>query len=434
MLTDVDVMASYMTDRAASVVPGAPVAVVRAARTESVQAVMRVATEHHVPVVPRGAGTGLSGGATSVEGCIVLSTEAMRYISVDAPSLTATVGPGVLNADLKRAAAEVGMWYPPDPASFEISSIGGNLATNAGGLGSARYGVTNDYVLGIRVVLADGTAVRLGGATVKNAAGYDLTSLFVGSEGTLGIITEATLRLRPTPPASEVVVGTFDSLTDAGRAVIAVMTNERPSALELMDRAALNAVEDTTPMGLDRTAAALLLANSNAGGDEANRIERYFTECGATYVAQSSDPDEGAMLMTPHRMAIPSVLRQGAVIIEDVGVPLPQIPELLERVQRIAAERETSIPVIGHAGDGNFRPLISYDAADPDAVARATAAFDDVVHVALELGGTITGEHGVGVHKAHLLRDQLGDDVMDLNRRIKTALDPHDILNPHKWV
>jgi glycolate oxidase subunit GlcD len=434
VLTDVDVMVSYLADRATSVVPGTPVAVVRAARTESVQAVMRIASEHLVAVVPRGAGSGLSGGSTAIEGCIVLSTEAMCGIRVDTAALTATVGPGLLNADLKAAAAEVGLWYPPDPSSFEICSIGGNLATNAGGLCCVRYGVTNDYVLGMQVVLADGTAVRLGGATVKNVAGYDLKSLFVGSEGTLGVITEATLRLRPAPPSSEVIVGTFDSLPEAGRAVAAVMTTERPAALELMDRAALNAVEDVAPMGLDRTAAALLLANSDACGDEADRIARYFTDSGATYVAQSSDPHEGAMLMTARRMAIPCVQRQGTVLIEDVGVPLPRIPELLARVQHIAAARETSIPVIGHAGDGNFHPLVTYDAADPDATARAESAFDEIMQAALELGGTITGEHGVGILKAHHLRAQLGDEAMDLNRRIKSALDPHGILNPGKWV
>lgn len=434
VVADVDVMVSYAADRATSVVPGIPLAVVRAVRTESVQAVMRIASEYRIPVVPRGAGTGLSGGSTALDGCIVLSTEAMRSVHVDASALTATVGPGLLNADLKRAAQDVGLWYPPDPSSFEICSIGGNLGTNAGGLCCVRYGVTTDYVLGMQVVLADGTAVRLGGRMVKNVAGYDLKSLFVGSEGTLGVITEATLRLRPAPPVSEVIVGTFASIADAGRAVAAVMAAQRPAALELMDSAAVNAVEDAAPMGLDRSAAALLLASSDAGGGEASRIAGCFVRSGATYVAQSSEPEEASMLMTARRMAIPSVERQGTVLIEDVGVPLPEVPELLARVQHIAAARETSIPVIGHAGDGNFHPLVTYDAADPDATARAHRAFDEIMQAALELGGTITGEHGVGMLKAHLLRDQLGDDLMELNRRIKTALDPHGLLNPGKWV
>lgn len=434
VITDPDVIVSFVADRATSVVPGTPLVVVRARRTESVQVVMRTASEHRIPVVPRGAGTGLSGGSAAIDGCIVLSTAAMDHIEVDAAAMTATVGPGALNAEVKRAASEVGLWYPPDPSSFEICSIGGNLATNAGGLCCVRYGVTNDYVLGVQVVLADGRSVRLGGSTVKNVAGYDLKSLFVGSEGTLGVITEATLRLRPAPPPSEVVVASFASVVDAGRAVAAVMATERPAALELMEREALNAVEDAAPMGLDRTAEALLLASSHAGGDEAQRIGRHFEACGATYVAASSDPDEGDMLMAARRMAIPCVERRGTVLIEDVGVPLPRVAELLSRVRHVAAARETSIPMIGHAGDGNFHPLVTYDATDPDATTRAYAAFDDVMHVALELGGTITGEHGVGTLKAHLLREQLGDDVMELNRRIKTVLDPHDILNPAKWV
>lgn len=431
---DPDVMASYASDRATPVAPGRPLAVVRARSTSSVQAVLRTASAHRFAVVTRGAGTGLSGGSTAIDGCVVLSTEALRDLHLDPSALTATVGPGLLNAELKRAAAEVGLWYPPDPSSFEICSIGGNLATNAGGLCCVRYGVTTDYVLGLQVVLADGTAVRLGGSTIKDVAGYDLKRLFVGSEGTLGVITEATLRLRPTPPVAEVVVGTFDSLGAAGEAVAAVMATERPATLELMDRAAVCAVEDVAPMGLDRCAAALLLAGSDAGGGEAERIESCFTAAGAGYVARSTGADEAAALMTARRMAIPCVERQGTVLIEDVGVPVPKVPELLRAVQRIAERRKTSIPVIGHAGDGNFHPLVTYDADDPDATRRAQGAFDDVMRAALDLGGTITGEHGVGVLKAAHLRAQLGDDVIELNRRIKSALDPQGILNPHKWI
>lgn len=434
LVTDPDVMDSYVSDRATPVAPGRPLAVVRARSTASVQAVMRVASSHGVAVVTRGAGTGLSGGSTAIDGCIVLSTAAMRDLDVDAAALTATVGPGLLNAEVKRAAAEVGLWYPPDPSSFEICSIGGNLATNAGGLCCVRYGVTTDYVLGLEVVLADGTAVRLGGSTIKDVAGYDLKRLFVGSEGTLGVITEATLRLRPAPPTAEVVAATFDSLSAAGEAVASVMATERPAALELMDRAAICAVQDVAPMGLDRSAEALLLASSDAGGGEAERIESCFTAAGARYVARSTDADEAAMLMTARRMAIPCVERQGTVLIEDVGVPVPKVPEMLRAVQRIAQLHEISIPVIGHAGDGNFHPLVTYDAADPDATMRAQRAFDDVMRAALDLGGTITGEHGVGILKAARLGAQLGDDVMELNRRIKSALDPAGILNPHKWI
>jgi glycolate oxidase len=434
VVVDPDVVAAYRRDRATPVVPGEPAALVRARHTADVQAVLRVASRLRVPVVPRGLGTGLSGGSSAIDGAIVLSTERMRSVRIEPDAMVAVVGPGLRNAELKDEARAHGLWYPPDPSSFEICSIGGNLATNAGGLCCVKYGVTTDYVLGIEVVLADGRAVRLGGRTIKDVAGYDLKRLFVGSEGTLGVITEATLRLRPLPPPASTVVATFDSLVAAGAAVGRIVTTVRPAALELMDRAAMAAVEQVRPMGLDLGAAALLLARTDGAPSEAEAVVAACEAAGADYVARTDDPDEGELLMGARRMAIPCVERLGTVLIEDVGVPVPRIPDLLAAVERIAAEHDTAIPVIGHAGDGNFHPLVTYDAADPDAAARAGAAFDAVMEAALSLGGTITGEHGVGVLKARHLVSQLGPDVMELTRRIKAALDPDGILNPGKWV
>lgn len=434
LVLDVDMISPYAADRARSIVPGAPIALVRAGSTETVQEVLRVASAHSVPVVPRGLGTGLSGGATAINGCIVVSTESMRNLQIDRAAMLATVGPGVRNVELKAAAATEGLWYPPDPSSFEICSIGGNLATNAGGLCCVKYGVTTDYVLGLQVVLADGRALRLGGRTIKDVAGYDLKRLFVGSEGTLGIITEATLRLRPPPPHAETIVATFDSLQQAGAAVSRIVSGMRPAVLELMDSAAIGAVEDVRPMGLDRSSAVLLLARADAGGDEPGRIAAAFEAAGAGYVARTGDPEEGELLMGARRMAIPSVERLGTVLIEDVGVPVPRIGELLADVQRIAARTDTMIPVIGHAGDGNLHPLVTYDRDDPVATARAAQAFDEVMDSALALGGTVTGEHGIGTLKAAHLHAQLGDDVMALTRSVKHALDPQGILNPGKWV
>lgn len=434
VVVDPDVMVAYQRDRATPVTPGEPAALVRARHTADVQAVLRVASRLRVPVVPRGLGTGLSGGSSAIDGCIVLSTERMRSVRIEPDAMVAVVGPGLRNAELKDAARAHGLWYPPDPSSFEICSIGGNLATNAGGLCCVKYGVTTDYVLGIEVVLADGRAVRLGGRTIKDVAGYDLKRLFVGSEGTLGVITEATLRLRPLPPPASTVVATFGSLVAAGAAVGRIVTAVRPAALELMDRAAMAAVERVCPMGLDPAAAALLLARTDGAPSEADAVVAACEAAGADYVARTDDADEGELLMGARRMAIPCVERLGTVLIEDVGVPVPRIPDLLAAVERIAAEHDTAIPVIGHAGDGNFHPLVTYDATDPDATARAGAAFDAVMEAALALGGTITGEHGVGVLKARHLVSQLGPDVVELTRRIKAALDPDGILNPGKWV
>jgi glycolate oxidase len=434
LVVDPDVVDAYRFDRAMTAVAGVPLALVRAGSTADVQATMRVASRFGVPVVVRGAGTGLSGGSSAVDGCITLSTERLRTLHVDAAAMVATVGPGLLNAEVKAAARDHGLWYPPDPSSFEICSIGGNLATNAGGLCCVKYGVTTDYVLGLEVVLADGRVLRLGGRTIKDVAGYDLKRLFVGSEGTLGVITEATLRLRPAPPPVATVVATFDDVVDAGRAVTSVMAGIRPAALELMDRAAVAAVERVKPMGLDPGIGALLLGQSDAGGDEAERIGAACDAAGATYVAVTDDTDEGELLMGARRMAIPCVERLGTVLIEDVGVPIPRIPDLVGAVEAIAARRATAIPVIGHAGDGNFHPLVTFDRDDADASARAGQAFDDVMDAALALGGTVTGEHGIGTLKTRHLLTQLGPDVMDVTRAVKAALDPLGILNPGKWV
>lgn len=433
LVRDPGVIEGYRFDRARTIQPGTPIALVRAADRDDVQALMRFATAHRIGVVTRGAGTGLSGGSTAVDGTITLSTERLRRLDVDAAALTATVGPGLINAEVKAAAREAGLWYPPDPSSFEICSIGGNLATNAGGLCCVKYGVTTDYVLAVDVVLADGRAVTLGGRTVKDVAGLDLKRLFIGSEGVLGVITEATLRLRPPPPPASTVVATFADVTDACRAVVAIMERVRPSALELMDSAAVAAVEAVRPMGLE-SVGAILIGQTDAGPAEAGLMESACECHGATFVASTDDTDEGEMMMGARRMAIPCVERLGAVLIEDVGVPIPRIPELIAGVARIAAERDTLVPVIGHAGDGNFHPLVTYDASDPGAAARAATAFDEIMSLALDLGGTVTGEHGIGTLKSRHLADQLGDDVMELTRRIKGALDPLGILNPGKWV
>lgn len=434
VVTDPDILASYRHDRAADPNAGMPLAVVRPHRTEEVQAVMRWASANKVPVVPRGAGTGLSGGATAIDGGLVLSTEKMRDISVDTVTRTAVVQPGLLNAEVKKAVAEHGLWYPPDPSSFEICSIGGNIATNAGGLCCVKYGVTTDYVLGLQVVLADGTAVRLGGPRLKDVAGLSLTKLFVGSEGTLGVVTEVTLRLLPPQNSPCTVVATFDSVEAAANAVVTITGKIRPSMLEFMDSVAINAVEDKLKMGLDRNAAAMMVAASDdrgaAGADDTEFMARVFSEAGATEVFSTSDPDEGEAFVAARRFAIPAVEAKGSLLLEDVGVPLPALADLVSGVEKIAAQREVMISVIAHAGDGNTHPLIVFDPADEAMTARAQLAFGEIMELAVGLGGTITGEHGVGRLKRPWLANQIGPDAMELNHRIKRALDPDNILNP----
>lgn len=434
VVTDPAVTEGYRQDRALDPAAGKPLAVVRPRRTEEVQTVMRWASAHRVPVVTRGAGSGLSGGATALDNGIVLSTEKMRDISVDPITRTAVCQPGLFNAEVKKAVAEHGLWYPPDPSSFEICSIGGNIATNAGGLCCVKYGVTTDYVLGMRVVLADGTAVRLGGPRLKDVAGLSLTKLFVGSEGTLGVITEVTLRLLPAQNASSVVVATFSTVEAAVDAVLGVSARLRPAMLEFMDAVAINAVEDTLRMDLDRGAAAMLVAGSDerglGGSQDAELMASVFVENGAVDVFSTDDPDEGEAFVAARRFCIPAVEAKGSLLLEDVGVPLPALGKLVTGIARIAAERDLMISVIAHAGDGNTHPLIVYDPADAAMTERAHLAFGEIMDLAIGLGGTITGEHGVGRLKRPWLDSYLGPEVMELNQRIKQALDPLGILNP----
>ena len=425
---------AYRHDRAEDPNAGTPLAVVRAGSTEDVQAAVRIAAAAGVGVVPRGAGSGLSGGSTAVDGAIVVSVERMRGITVDPTMQMAVVQPGAFNAEVKAAAAVHGLWYPPDPSSWEFCSIGGNIATNAGGLCCVKYGVTTDYVLGLTVVLADGRAVKLGGPRLKDVAGLSLTKLFVGSEGTLGIVTEAVLRLVPAQRPPTTLVAMFPTVAGAIRAVVDIKAAMRPSMLEFMDQVTVNAVEDVTRMELDRTAAAMLIVQSDEPAEVATaqieQIEQLCEANGASEVYATSDPDESEALIEARRIAIPCVEKRGALLLEDVGAPLPRLGDLLEGVRTIAENRGVEIAVVAHAGDGNTHPLIVFDPADADQKARAEVAFGEVMDLAIALGGTITGEHGVGRLKQPWLADYLGDDVLELNLRIKKALDPDNILNP----
>ena len=438
VLTDPDVVAGMSRDQAAWAPHGRPAAVVRATCTEDVVHVVRTCLRHGVPVVARGAGTGLSGGANALEGCVVVSLERMdRVLEINPLERLAVAQPGVVNDALRAAVAEHGLWYPPDPASSPWSTIGGNVATNAGGLCCVKYGVTRDYVLQLEVVTGRGEVVRLGRRTAKGVAGYDLMGLLVGSEGTLGIVTEVTVRLRPLPAPAVTVAGFFSSVVDAGAAVRAVAeAGLVPSALELVDRHCLRAVDEWKHMGLSTEAEVVLLGRFDEPGGLGEGLAEQMVACfraaGATWAERSTDEAEAEALFAARRLAYPALERLGPVLTEDVCVPKEQVPEMLARIERTAVRRGVVIANIAHAGDGNLHPLLVTPPGDEEARARAEAAFDDIIADALALGGTVTGEHGVGLLKRDGLTAELSPEVLAMHRAVKAALDPAHLLNPGK--
>lgn len=440
VLVDEDATARYRRDQAPWADHGTPICVVRPRTAEEVQTIVQICLRHHTPVVPRGAGTGLSGAANAVDGCVLLSTEQMTTIQeIDAAERLAVVEPGVVNDDLRAACAEQGLWYPPDPASAPWSTIGGNVATNAGGLCCVKYGVTGDYVLGLQVVTGSGDLVRIGRRTAKGVAGYDLTALLVGSEGTLGVITEVTVRLRPARDPEHTVAGYFPSLTAAGRAVAAVAAaGLTPSALELIDRQTLLAVDAWKNMGLSADADAVLLARTDApgaaGAAEAEALLACFRGEGAAWAAASSDEAESEALFSARKLAYPALERLGHVLVEDVCVPRGAVPDMLGSIERIAGQRRVRIATVAHAGDGNLHPVFVVPAGDDNARRRAEQAFEEILDAALALGGTVTGEHGIGLLKRAGLTRELPEPVLAMHTAVKQALDPHGILNPGKVI
>jgi glycolate oxidase len=438
LMTDPLDRESYRHDETAYLRPGLPLAVALPTTTAEVAELMRLAALHRLPVVPRGAGTGLSGGAAGIEGALTIAfTKMDRILEIDAQNLVAVVQPGIVNAAFKAAVAKQGLFYAPDPASYEQCSIGGNLGTNAGGLCCVKYGQTRDSVLGLEVVLADGTVIRTGGRNIKDVAGYALAQLFVGSQGTLGLITEATLRLRPTPPPRSTLVAFFPTLGAAGNAVSAMTAaGMQPVTLELMDRFTIGAVDDWHHLGLDREAAAMLLVETDLPGEAAvTDMDRATTACeaaGASSVVRATDPQEADWLRQGRRMAYRALERLGTARMEDVGVPRARIPDLIAAIERIGAAHEVRIGTFGHAGDGNLHPTLVFDRDDPRAEAVTEATRADLYRAAIDLGGTITAEHGVGTARRAALAEQVGPDVMRVMRSIKEALDPLGLLNPGK--
>jgi len=438
LIVDRDVTRSLGHDEAEWAPVGEPLALIRAPSSDHVAAAVRICARFGVPVTARGAGTGLSGGANAIEGGVIIALDRLNQIRlIDPLERLAVVQAGVINDELRAAAAEQGLWYPPDPASSPWSTIGGNIATNAGGVCCVKYGVTKDYVLALEVVTGTGELVRLGRVTAKGVAGYDLVGLMVGSEGTLGIVTEATVRLKPLPAPPRTIVGYFNSIVAAGEAARAVaQAGIIPSALELIDRHCLAAVDKWKNMGLSVEADVILLGRIDdpglAGDDLADQMLACFETAGATWAARSTDEEEAEALFAARRLAYPALERLGPVLTEDVCVPIAAVPEMLARIDRIASEHDILIASIAHIGDGNLHPLLIAEPGDTAAQNRAKIAFEEILSAALDLGGTVTGEHGVGLLKRSGLSRELSPAVLEMHRAVKAALDPHHILNPGK--
>ena len=436
-----DARRAARADKSGHAAAGIPVAVVHAGSVEDVQATLRVATATGTPVVTRGAGTGLAGAANAGDGEIALSVRGMdRILEVRPDDLIAVVEPGILNADLNAALAPHGLWWAPDPASRAISTVGGNIATGAGGLLCAKYGVVRDAVLGVDVVLADGRLLRLGHRTVKGVTGLDLTSLMIGSEGTLGVIVGATLKLRCTVPGEVcTIAATFPAVRDAATASAAVTASGvQPAIMELMDAASLAAVHAHLGLTAPTPGASQLTIQTDgiSAAADAEAIGRMLADAGGT-VAVTRDPMEGERLLAVRRAMHPAMERLGTTLIEDVSVPRSALPAMFDEIARVEREYGLPIPTVAHAGDGNLHPNFVFDAS-PDASGVVEVppvvwrAADALFRAALALGGTLTGEHGVGVLKSRWLADELGDDQWEIQRQITRVFDPDGILNPGK--
>jgi glycolate oxidase len=431
---------SYRNDETAYLKAGLPLAVALPTSTEEVAALVRLAAEHRIPIVPRGAGSGLSGGAAGIEGGLTIALTKMdKVLEIDRENLVVVTQPGILNADLKKRVAAEGLFYAPDPASYEICSIGGNLGTNAGGLCCVKYGQTRDSVLGLEVVLADGRVIRTGGKYIKNVAGYALTHLFVGSQGTLGIITEATLRLRVAPPPRTTMLAFFPTLDGAGDAVARIVAaGIDPVTLELLDKPSIAAVDDAFNLGLDRDAEAMLLVESDrpepAAFAELDAAVAACEAAGSTTTMRAADATEADWLRQARRLALRALERQGIVRMEDVGVPRSRVPDLLRAIDAIGKKHGIKVATFGHAGDGNLHPNFIFDHGDPRAEELTDLARADLYRAAIALGGTVTAEHGIGLARKDVLVEQIGQDNIDVMRSIKDALDPLGILNPGRVI
>jgi glycolate oxidase len=416
-----------------------PSAVVFPRTTSQVAECVKLAAASRTPIVTRGSGTGLSGGSVPTPGSLVVClTQMDAILDVDPRNLVLRAQPGAITQRIDEAASRYGLFYPPDPGSLRISTIGGNVAENSGGLRGLKYGVTRDYVMGLEVVLADGEVARLGSACVKDVAGYSLKDLFIGSEGTLGIITEVLLKLVPRPAARQTLLALYDRIEDAAETVSAIVAARIiPCTLEFLDRMTAGCVEEYAHVGLPTDCDAVLLMETDghpaAVGDEARQMEAIARAHGAREVRSAKDDAEALQLASARRNAFAALARRRpTTILEDVTVPRSELATMVAYIAGTAAAYNLQIGTFGHMGDGNLHPTFLTDERDADEMGRVHRALDAIVTRTLELGGTITGEHGVGLAKKPWLRQQMGDASFTLMRQVKRALDPNGLLNPGK--
>ena len=408
-------------------------------RTEQISAIMKLAGREKIPVVPRGAGTSLAGLAVPQEGGIILDLGHMdRIIDINIEDRLAVVEPGVIYAELDRALAPYGFFFPPDPASGSVCTLGGNVATNAGGIKGAKYGTTKDYVLALEVVLPDGRILKTGSKCMKSVSGYDLTKLFVGSEGTLGIITEITLKVNPKPPMTSTAMATFETLEDGGRAISEIMySGIIPSALELVDQQSLVAINENTDLGLPEVEIMLVVETDGYTLEETEfqmqKIMEIFRKNNADMIRHADESGDAAALWTARKSAYGVMARfNNNLIVEDLAVPMSKVPEMLRAISDLAKKYDLKIPTVGHAGDGNLHPVVSFDGTDPDQVGRAEEASRELFKKVIELGGTLTGEHGIGLAKTPFMALEHDETSMDIMKSLKHLFDPDNILNPGK--
>lgn len=437
LLVDLDDRISYGYD--GSFGQYVPDYVVQVMSTEEVQETVRVAACHSTPVYARGASTSLSGGPLPIYGGIVMDfSQWNTKLEIYPDDLIIKVSPGVKTGDIHELAEKHNLMYPPDPSSSSICTIGGNLAENAGGPRGVKYGVTKDFVIGLEIVTAEGKVLKTGGSTVKNVTGYDLTKLIIGSEGTLAIITEATLRLIPKPIDTKTAMIIFDDLYTAGKSISKILTSGvRPSKMEILDHNAINKVEDYAGLGLPREAAAILLVEVDGDPDvltkELKIIEEALKEINVKNIQVATDKEEEDRLWKVRKLVSPAIVTSGYTkISEDATVPLSKIPDMFKKIDEIKDRYDLNIVVFGHAGDGNLHPTINTDMRDLKEVRRVENAVEEIFNYAIELGGTLSGEHGIGTMKKAFLANEISDDGVEFQKSIKKALDPINILNPGK--